>query len=197
MPNYKQAGRINGNPLCGLNERVCIAVKRVFDGNRRRYSGDSFSTQVNIPAGFTPPYTFVEARQSGETVVSALTVTALDNGRTRYSFVTTVPLTISFTDGVGARGSGYGEIVIPRDVVFNTPGEAVFPYELEATTGVYANVGSFSGETATFTVCALQIIRLTARVELLVPSYGYCEYPDATDDEDRCRGLFELPLFPT
>lgn len=198
MANYRQAGRISGNPLCGLNERICVEVKRVFDGCQRRFSGESFTFAVQNTESFTQPFSFVEARQNGNTVISNLVATALDNGRTRFTFVTSVPLSVTFTDANGVTGVGSAELIIPREVTFRTPGEAVVPYALEATTGVYANIGTFNGSVATVTVCALQIVRLTATVELLLPSYGYCEYPECSDDgENSCRGLFELPLFPT
>ena len=32
MANTKAAGRITGNPMCGLCERVCIEAKKIFDG---------------------------------------------------------------------------------------------------------------------------------------------------------------------
>lgn len=73
------------------------------------------------------------------------------------------------------------------------------PYSVEAATSVVSTIGTFNADNAsvTMTTCIVQIIRIVTVVEILVPSYGYCEYPECEEFADRsCEGIFERPLFP-
>ncbi len=194
--NTKAAGRITGNPLNGLCERVCVAVKKVFDGSERSFSGENFTLALNVEG--PAPYTFIEARSSGNTAVSNLIVGETSGARTRVSFTAVVPITVIYTDASGASRAAASSISIPRELRLRLPSEAVTPYEIEVATGLYANLGTLNGNgVLTITVCARQIVRVTASVELLVPSYGYCEYPEYNDDATAsCLGLLQPPVFP-
>ena len=58
MTNTKAAGRIYGNPLCGLCERVCIEVKKVFDGCITRIGNIPYTVALsNFTPGTVQPYT--------------------------------------------------------------------------------------------------------------------------------------------
>ncbi len=194
--NTKAAGRISGNPLNGLCERICIAVKKVFDGCERSFSGESFSLALSVVG--LPPYSFIEARSNGATTVTNLTVTSTENARSRVSFTANVPVSVTYSDASGTTRSINTTLQISRDVLLRLPSEAVVPYEIEVATGLFANVGSINDSgLLSMTVCARQIVRVVADVEILVPSYGYCEYPECAEDGDAsCLGLLQLPVFP-
>lgn len=201
MPcNCKSAGRMSGNPLCGLNERVCIETKKIFDGCIAKYSGVEFTVALTgITAGLTPPYTFVRMVSGGATTISDLVVQPIAGRRSRVTFNAATPVTVAFTDSTGAIGSGQGVVTVTRDVVLEIPQDSIVPYSIEATTSVDSRIGSFAADNATVatTGCLVQIVRVVATVDLLVPSYGYCEYPACEDYGDReCRGVFARPVFP-
>ncbi len=202
MPkNYKRAGRITGNPLCGLCERVCIQTKRVLDGCVYRRSNVEFSVTLSaVSPSLIPPYTFSKIRSMGISVVQNLVLSTLLDGKTRVQASIVVPVTVTFTDASGTVGTGQGEVTIDRDVVLSLPNQSLVPYAIETSTVIEGSIGTFvaSGTGVIASACVLQIVRATAVVELLVPSYGYCEYPDCEDFGDReCRSLFGRPIFPT
>jgi hypothetical protein len=78
------------------------------------------------------------------------------------------------------------------------PEPSVIPYEVEAvvslisTEGVYSDINTF-----TVTCCITTILKVVMEVQLLVPSYGYCNIPPCQEySQEICAGFFELPLFP-
>lgn len=195
--NTKRAGRINGNPLCGLCERVCIETKKVFDGCSYRISDTNFFVTLTSFSTVAPSYTFIEARSSGFTAVNNLVISPEVDGKNRATFIASVPITVYYIDANGVNGTANGVINIPRSVNLRLPSDALSPYEIEVATGLYANLGQFtSPSTVSISVCARQIVKVTATVQLLVPSYGYCEYPECSDDGQSCLGALERPLFP-
>ena len=200
MTNTKAAGRIYGNPLCGLCESVCIEVKKIFDGCITRIGNIPYTIQLsNFTPGTVQPYTYVTSRNSGASVVSDLVVIPVRERRSRLRFTVTTPITVYYTDSLGASGSATGNLVINRDIVLSVPEASVLPYFVEAATSVTGNVGAFNsdGTSVTVTPCIVQIVRVAANVEILVPSYGYCEYPEVEEfAEEDCEGVFGLPVFP-
>lgn len=198
--NTLAAGRIVGNPLCGLCERVCIETKKIFDGCITRLNNITYTERLtDIPVGFTPPYTFVGAQSSGATVITDLVVTQIEGRRSRLTFNTVIPIAVQFTDAVGALGQAFTNITLSRDIILNVPDNSVFPYSVEAATNFVSLIGSFGADnaTVTFTGCLVQIVRIVTVVEMLVPSYGYCEYPECREYTDRsCEALLDLPVFP-
>ncbi len=197
--NTKAAGRITGNPLCGLCERVCIETKKVFDGCISRFNNLTFNVPLsNMTPGLTPPFTFISARNNGASVISDLIITPLPSGRSRLSMNVTTPIIVFYTDANGLSGSADGSITLRRDVVLTVPDTSVFPYSVEAATSFLSRLGSFNADNTSvgITGCLVQIIRIVAVVELLVPSYGYCEYPTCEEVADACPGISERPVFP-
>lgn len=198
--NCKSAGKIYGNPLCGLNERVCLSAKRVYDGCIARYANVELTVALSdVTEGLTPPYVFTQMTSAGNTTISALTVTPLGGKRSRVTFNATTPVTVTFTDSAGASGSGSGTVTVARDVVMELPRSSAVPYVIEAATSIESQRGSFAADDSTVTVtgCIMQIVRAAATVDVLVPSYGYCEYPPCEDyGESACRGMLTRPVFP-
>ncbi len=195
--NCKAAGRINGNPLCGLCERVCIQTKKIMDGCIARFSNVDFT--VGLPPIVQPaPYTFVEMRASGSSTVTDLTVTPLDDERARLNFTATVPVTVYFTDASGNNVSVNSTVRVNRDIVLAVPREELIPYAIEVSTNLLSRVGSFSGDNGSVvvTACVVQVVRVVRLVEILVPSYGACEYPACEEYRDECDFLFDNPNFP-
>lgn len=198
--NTKSAGRIHGNPLIGMCERACIEVKKIFDGCLTRMSDAPFTLRAEgFTAGTVPPYAFVSAVSSGASRVNDLAVSPGSGTRSRLTFTVTTPVTLSYIDAAGAAGSASGSVILNRDLELTLPTDSVFPYSVEAATSLSGRMGAFGTDntTVSFNACVIQIVRVAATVELLVPTYGYCEYPVCTDTEGRCPGVFSLPLFPS
>ena len=58
--------------------------------------------------------------------------------------------------------------------------------------------GSYQGNnTFKLTVCVTIVLKVLAKVEILVPSYGFCPIPPCEEFADSvCDEFFSLPLFP-
>ena len=75
----KCPGPINGNPVSGLNEKVCLQAQRVFDACIKQGQSDGIVLNLTdpVPAAPTYPLTFISARS----MTSAGTVTAFQVDR--------------------------------------------------------------------------------------------------------------------
>ncbi|MBQ8882760.1 MAG: hypothetical protein IJY70_05180 [Clostridia bacterium] len=198
--NCKFAGKISGNAMCGLNERACIQTKKIHDGCIARFAGVELTVALSgITPGLTAPYNFVQILSSGETTVSNLLITPMDATRSRVTLTASVPVTVTLTDANGVVGTANGVVSVNRDIVMCLPNDSVVPYTIESTLAVSGRVGAFSADNTavSVTACVIQVIRVATIVEILVPTYGYCEYPTCEEyGEDACRTAFNRPLFP-
>ena len=58
--------------------------------------------------------------------------------------------------------------------------------------------GSYRGDNVfRMTVCVTVVLKVLAKVEILIPSYGFCPIPPCEEFADSvCDEFFSLPLFP-
>ncbi len=197
--NTKRAGAICGNPLNGLCERVCIEVNKVFDGCITRFADITYTaTLTGFTEGTVAPFTFVSARSDGDSVISNFIATPVDNRRSRIEMDVTFPITVAYTDANGRAGTATSTITVHRDILLRLPSDSVVPYSVKAITNLASTIGSFTSDTeVNFRACIIQIIKVIVTVDILVPSYGYAEYPSCVEYEGEvCEGLLNLPLFP-
>ncbi len=196
-------GPINGNPLNGLCDKVCIEVKKVFDACMQQ--GQITDIVLNVtnltPANPTYPLTFISAKNTiSKGTISNLLIEPLTE-RPNCSRVKTdiiVPVSVAYTDANGVEGVGTATITIPKDVILNTPSPSIMPYEVEAVVSLVSTIGEYTGENQ-FTVdaCSSIILKIVMEVELLIPSYGYVAIPPCQDyNQEVCAGFFELPIYP-
>ncbi len=194
----QKAGTICGNPLCGLNERICINVRKINDGCITRYQDRVFSLTFSEPLEGTAPFTYVETRSSGPSIVSDLIITPIEGRRNRIQMNVTTPVTVTYTDSTGATYAANSSVEIARDVILNLPEDSLSNYSIEVSTSIASTIGTFIGDTIEIRACVVQIIRVVVVVDVLIPSYGYCEYPPCEEYSDEiCQALFNLPIFPT
>lgn len=197
-------GPINGSPLNGLCERVCIRTTKVFDSCMKQLS----LTNVNQTATFTTtpvlPITYVGATSSQTnpaTTISNLVVDRLVDrpNYARVSGIANIPFVITFTDGNNETQTATSSAGIPFDVILYVPQPSLIPYRIEAFGALSSTIGTYAGNNIfTIDACITIIIRVVVDAELCVPSYGYCQIPPALDfTQDQCQGVFDLPLFPT
>lgn len=197
MPNTIKSGAIVGNPLNGLCERACIRTNRVFDGCVSRFSNVSLSVTLENFTAVGEPYTFRELRSSAQSSVGDLSVTAIEERKHRISLTVRTPVTVSFVTANGTLGTASGVVTTNRDVVLSIPPESIVRYSVDVTSSITGSIGSISGNVLSARCCILQIIRIIAPVDIIVPTYGYCKYPECESYPEReCRESFALPIFP-
>ena len=200
----KCPGPISGNPLGGLNEKVCIQAQRVFDAciKQGRREGAVLNMTEPVPANPTYPLTFISARST--TSVGTVTAFQVDRlpdraGCARVQATVDIPVEVVYTDANGVEGKASSTVTVSEDVILFVPQPSVMPYEVQSVVSAVAPEGSFNAENNTFTVdlCITVILKIIIGVDLLVPSYGYCVIPPAQEyTHEVCAGIFELPLYP-
>lgn len=204
-PNNCRPGGICGNPLTGLCEKALIEVRKVFDACRRQ------TTEVGLilplsnfdPATPVPPLTYISATASGDApTISDVVIDRLSQ-RPNFANVSatiTVPIIVSFRDANGVMGTAESSIVVTENVVMFVPQPAATPIDVSVFATFTSTIGSIDelGTTATVTGCLTVILKITALVDILVPSYGYPVIPQCqTSQTQVCPAENELPLFPT
>ena len=204
--NPSRPGPIVGNPLNGICEKILIETTKVFDAcvSQSTETGIVLPVTDLTPAGPATPLTFVSAANAPNepVVISDLVVDRLEScpNYANVSATVTIPVVVTYRDNNGVLGSGRSTITVSKNVVLFVPQPSVTPVNISASAVFSSDIGTSTGE-STFTVtgCLQVIIRVTAVVDVLVPSYGYpvippCHSAPATS---ACPGLFEMPLYPT
>lgn len=175
----------------GLCCRMVIETKRVFDGCA--FSDENISLTLTTEAQIPQGAEFVSARVLG----SELTAYSVSNGcdgccRVVGEVVTRFAVTYSSNGQLTTVQAVFRE---NKDVLLRLPtGNAAVPYSIEVQTNMNINGGAIIGANAvSVTGCRIQIIKVTAPVDILVPTYGYCKYPPCTGCA--CPGIENI--FPT
>jgi len=207
---------VNANEvLNGLNERVCIQVQRVYDSCL--YQEQLSNQRVTLVSyGLVPgcggdqndncsqpvmPITFESCRSTTtEGTIRNLSVERLCDrpcfARVRCQI--DVPIDILFTDASCREYIGRGLVTVDRDVLLSIPDESIVPYTIEAMVSAICVSGTYVGNNIfELEICVTAILKVLAKVEILVPSYGFCEVPPCEEFADSvCDEFFSLPLFP-
>lgn len=196
-------GNINGNPMNGLCEKVCIQTVKIFDACMLQTSIDATVALTSLaPANPTLPLTFTSGSSTSQTgTITALTITPIADrqGLSRVTATISIPVQIAYTDADGKAGTGIGSISLNQDVVMCVPTGSVITPNIAATVNVASPRGVYvSDNTFSITCCVTVILSVQSPVNLLIPSYGYCKIPPCTEfSQDACQGVFDLPIFPT
>lgn len=175
----------------GLCCRMVIEVKRVFDGCALTDENTTLTltTTDPIPQGAE----FVSARVLNSELEN-YTVTPAGDGCCRVvgDVVTRFAVTYSFNGQLFTVQATYRET---RDVLLRLPyNNSAVMYSIEVQTNMIIASGAIIGPNAvSVTGCRVQIIKVTAPVDILVPTYGYCKYPPCTGFI--CPGIENI--FPT
>ena len=175
----KCPGPINGNPMNGLAEKVCVQAQRVFDACIKQGQNEGLVLTLSdfTPANPTYPLTFISARSSSsQGTVTNLQVDRLPDKANcaRVQAVVNIPMEVIYTDAAGVEGKAQAAIAVAPE-------------------------GTFNSADGTFIIdcCITVILKVIINVDLLLPSYGYCVIPPAQEyTQEVCAGFFELPLYP-
>ncbi len=196
-------GQINGNPMNGLCEKVCVEVKKVFDACMQQSQLTDIALSITNPTPSNPTYplTFISAKSTtSQGVISNLLIDPLSErpncARVRADI--TIPVSVAYTDANGVEGVATSSITITKDVILNIPSASIMPYSVEALVSLVSTQGAYTAD-GVFTIdaCVSIILKIVIEVELLIPSYGYCALPPCQDyTQEVCAGFFELPMYP-
>jgi hypothetical protein len=217
-------GVIAGDALSGLNEKVCIQVKRVYDSCLSQQPLNNVSVKftqfavvpkttcthggtscmnVDDAAGNTPiaPIIFESCRSSTtQSEITSLTVERLCDRPcfARVRATIEVPIDILFSDAKCNEFIGRAVVTVHKDVLLSIPDESIVPYSIESMGSAICVSGSYIGDnTFRMTVCVTVVLKVLAEVEINVPSYGFCSIPPCEEfAENVCDEFFSLPLFP-
>lgn len=201
--------------LSGLNERVCIQVQRVYDSCLYQQQLDEQRVTL-LSYGLVPgssdcaentatqpvlPITFESCRSTTtEGTIRNLSVERLCDRPcfARVRCQVEVPIDILFTDAACREYIGRGVISVDRDVLLSIPDESIVPYTIEAMASAVCVSGTYVGNNNfSLNVCLTVVLKVLAKVEILVPSYGFCEVPPCEEFASSvCDEFFSLPLFP-
>ena len=196
-------GQINGNPLNGLCEKVCIQAKKVFDAcmQQSQLNGVVLDIVNLTPANPTYPLTFISAKSTTSTgVISNLLIEPLSErqGSARVKTDVIIPVSVAYTDANGVEGVATASITINKDVILNVPSASIMPYSIEALVSLISTQGTYTAENQfTIDACVSIILKVVMDVELLIPAYGYAAIPPCQEyTQEVCAGFFELPMYP-
>ena len=196
-------GRITGNPMNGLCERVVIQAQKVFDACIRQTQEEGITLALT---GFNPenpvyPLTFLSARSTtNQGTVTNIKIDRLPD-RQRFARVqaaVTVPMEVVYTDANGVQGTAQSSVAIDQDIIMYIPEPSIIPFTVDAVVSIVAPEGIYvEGPTFTVTCCITMIMKIVMPVELLVPSYGYATIPPCQEyTQEVCSGFFDLPVYP-
>ena len=226
--SYKNAnpsccpGTIAGSALDGLQEKICVQVKRVYDSALKQEQLDNavvtiteyaqvITSGCNCPGNQTEveppdqqpvaPITFESCRSSTtEGVIRNLSVERLCDRPcfARVRATVDVPIDILFVDSRCVEYIGKGVVSVNQDVLLSIPDESIVPYTLESMVSAICVSGTYlSDNQFRMTICVTIILKVLADVEIMIPSYGFCPIPPAEEfAESVCDEFFSLPLFP-
>ena len=196
-------GRITGNPMNGLCERVVIQAQKVFDACIRQTQEEGITLALT---GFNPenpvyPLTFLSARSTtNQGTVTNIKIDRLPD-RQRFARVqatVTVPMEVVYTDANGVQGTAQSSVSVDQDIIMYIPEPSIIPFSVDAVVSIVAPEGIYvEGPTFTVTCCITMIMKIVMPVELLVPSYGYATIPPCQEyTQEVCSGFFDLPVYP-
>ena len=109
-----------------------------------------------------------------------------------------VPIDILFTDAACREYIGRGMVTVDRDVLLSIPDESIVPYNIESMVSAICVSGTYlRNNVFELEICVTVVLKVLAKVEVLVPSYGFCTIPPSEEfAENVCDEFFSLPLYP-
>lgn len=204
--NPNRPGPIQNGNLNGICEKILIETTKVFDAcvSQSTETGIILNLSGFNPANPALPLTYISAQNQigSEPVVSNLVIERIENSPNyaNVSFTVTVPLTVTYRDANGVLGTATSSIVVNKCSMLFVPQPSLSPVDIKVSALFSSQIGTFSGDnTFTVTGCLQILIKVTAVVDLLIPSFGYPVIPpcQACETGRQCPGLDDLPLYPT
>ena len=109
-----------------------------------------------------------------------------------------IPIDVLFIDQRCQEWMGQSVITVSKDVLLAIPEESIVPFTLESMVSAICVSGRYVGNCKfEITVCVTVVLKILAEVEVMIPSYGFCEIPPCEEfAESVCDEFFALPIFP-
>ena len=172
----KCPGPINGNPLNGLCEKVCVQVKKVFDACMQQSQlTDVVLNIANLtPSTPTYPLTFISAKSTtAEGVISNLIIEPLSErpNCARVKCDIDIPVSVAYVDAAGVEGVATSTVRVSKDVILNLPTASIMPYKVEAIVSLVSTQGTYTGlNQFTIDACVSIILKIVMEVVLVFMS---------------------------
>lgn len=182
-----------GGDFGGLCCRMVIETKRVFDGCR--FVDENITLTLTTEHPLPNDAVFVSARVvSSEFVDLAISDGSGGCCNVCGEIITRFAVTYSSGGSLFTVAAANRET---KNVLLNLPQNgSLVPFSIEVSTVFNVGSGAVVGANAvSVTGCLLQIIKVTAPVDILIPTYGYCKYPPCTGSV--CPGISTQVIFPT
>ena len=186
----------------GACEKICVELKRVFDACKKQTTLENIPVCLTdmVPACPVKPLKFCGINPKGDCVLENINILPIKEKpcHARVQADVVIEIIICYLDANGVPGRGTGIIVVPIDLVLCLPKPSIAPYEIKAICGMVSTAGTYICENKfKISICLTLIIKVLMDVELIIPSYGYCNVPFCQDySEEVCADFFELPLYP-
>lgn len=181
-----------GGSFDGLCCRMVIETKRVFDGCR--FSDENVTLTLTTESPIPEQAVFTSARVvSSELVNYSITDGSGNRCNISGEIVTRFAVTYEYGGAFYTVGATYIEHI---ETLLRLPITTFVPYAIEVQTVMTVNSGTIIGvNSVSVHGCILRIIKVTATVDILVPTYGYCVYPPCVGCQ--CPGINDARIFPT
>lgn len=180
-----------GNFEDGLCCRMVIETKRVFDGCA--FTDENITLTLHTDAVIPQSATFVSARIVGSELIE-YSITNGEGGCCRICGEVVTKFAVTYIDG-GVTTTVPAFYRERKEVLLRLPSaNSMIPYSIEVQSYGAIGSGTIIGSNAvSVTGCLLQLFKVTAPVDILVPTYGYCKYPPCTGCV--CQGI-RSNIFP-
>lgn len=205
--NPFRPGPAGPNAMNGVCEKALIETTKVFDAcvSQTTETGIVLPLSDYNPENPTLPLTFVSAENQTGTnpTVSDIVIDRLEQtpNYANVSLTITLPVTVTYRDADGNVGTATSSITIQKCALLFVPQPSLAPINVTAQAIFSSRIGTYTAEnTFTVTGCLRVVLKVTAPVDLLVPTYGYPVIPPCQacqDNPNACPGLENLPLYPT
>ena len=182
----------DGNFQDGLCCRMVIETKRVFDGCA--FTDENVSLALTTEQQIPQQAVFVSARVIDSELIDYVVTNGADGCcRVCGDIVTRFAVTYSVN---GVLTTVQAVHRASREVLLHLPSaDSLVPSSIEVKSYMSVASGAIIGPNAVgISGCLLQIIKVTAPVDILVPTYGYCKYPPCTGCV--CQGI-RTRMFPS
>ena len=109
-----------------------------------------------------------------------------------------IPIDVLFVDQKCQEWMGQATLTVAKDVLLAIPEESIVPFSLESLVSAVCVSGRYVGNCRfEITICVTVVLKILAEVEVMVPSYGFCEIPPCEEfAESVCDEFFSLPIWP-
>ncbi|MCL2234687.1 MAG: hypothetical protein FWC02_03310 [Firmicutes bacterium] len=205
--NHIRAGRIEGDPTCGLCYRACIEVNQVFDACTTKVAGQNFQLLLHdfSQDNLLFPYTFISARNYGDAQIANQVITPRRDSRCEgrnekmcFAYDLIVPMIVEITDARGVHATAKSELTLHKDVELRVPRNTIVPYRLTSPVSVVCSSGAFiTPQILSVSTCSVVISKIIVTTDIVVPSYGHAVFPSCRSCHgDVCEELLNRPLFP-